>query len=130
MADHSDGWENGTLTNLDAVNVDTGIFTGRSPNDKYIVDDASTHDTIWWADGTSTGSDNKAISIDTWNHLQDISVTQLKGKRLFVMDGFCGANPDTRLSVRIVTEVAWMAHFFKNMFIRPTPEELENFTPD
>ena len=87
-------------------------------------------DTVWWADGKASGSDNKPINKETWAHLKDLSVKQLNGKKLYVMDGFCGANKDTRINVRLVTEVAWMAHFFKNMFIRPTTEELKNFKPD
>jgi len=125
------GYERGTLTTLGAVAVDTGKFTGRSPKDKYLVKDETTRDTVWWADGgASGGSDNKPISKETWAHLKEITLAQLNGRKLYVMDGFCGANPSTRLSVRLVTEVAWMAHFFKNMFIRPTEEELKNFKPD
>lgn len=124
------GYEKGTETDSGAVAVDTGKFTGRSPKDKYIVKDKSTQDTVWWADGTASGSDNKPLSPEAWEHLKAISLKQLNGKKLYVIDGFCGANKDTRLSVRLVTEVAWMAHFFKNMFIRPTEEELEDFRPD
>ncbi len=121
------GYEKGVVTALGAVTVDTGSFTGRSPKDKYIVKDENTKDTVWWSD---EGSDNKAISTDTWNELKKLSVEQLNGKKLYVIDGFCGANDATRLQVRLVTEVAWMAHFFKNMFIRPTEEELQSFKPD
>lgn len=124
------GYERGVVTNLGAVAVDTGKFTGRSPKDKYIVEDELTRNTVWWADGTDAGSDNKKLSQEAWQHLQDLSVKQLNGKKLYVMDGFCGANKETRLSIRLVTEVAWMAHFFKNMFIRPTEEELRQFKPD
>ncbi len=121
------GYEKGTVTALGAVNIDTGKFTGRSPKDKYIVKNNDSQNTVWWAD---QGSDNKAITQETWNHLKSLSITQLNNKTLYVMDGFCGANPETRLSVRLITEVAWQAHFFKNMFIRPTQEELNNFKPD
>lgn len=121
------GFEKSIETNLGAIAIDTGKFTGRSPKDKYIVKDEQTKDTIWWAD---EGSDNKAIDIKTWNILKDISTQQLSGKTLYIMDGFCGANPNTRLSVRLITEVAWQAHFFKNMFIRPSDEELKTFKPD
>ncbi len=124
------GYERGIVSSLGAVAVDTGRFTGRSPKDKYIVMDESTKSTVWWADGKASGSDNKPISKETWAHLKSVSVKQLNGKKLYVIDGFCGANKDTRLCVRLVTEVAWMAHFFKNMFIRPTAEELKNFKPD
>ncbi len=124
------GYERGVVTEFGAVAVDTGKFTGRSPKDKYIVDERSSHDTVWWASGRKEGSDNQPISETTWNHLQEICVYQLSGKKLYVMDGFCGANPATRLSIRLVTEVAWMAHFFKNMFIRPSESELKNFKPD
>ena len=125
-----EGYERGVVTTSVAVAVDTGKFTGRSPKDKYMVEDEITRSTIWWADGTSSGSDNKRLTPEAWAHLKDISLKQLNGKKLYVMDGFCGANKDTRLSIRLVTEVAWMAHFFKNMFIRPTDQELENFKPD
>ena len=124
------GYEKGIVSSLGAVAVDTGKFTGRSPKDKYIVMDESTKSTVWWADGKASGSDNKPISKETWEHLKALSVHQLTAKKLYVMDGFCGANKDTRISVRLVTEVAWMAHFFKNMFIRPTNEELNKFQPD
>jgi phosphoenolpyruvate carboxykinase (ATP) len=124
------GYAKGYETTSGAVAVDTGKFTGRSPKDKYIVEDAITKSTVWWADGTSQGSDNKRLSVDAWKHLKDIAVKELNGRTLYVMDGFCGANKSTRLSVRLVTEVAWMAHFFKNMFIRPTEQELKNFKPD
>ncbi|MDO2948657.1 phosphoenolpyruvate carboxykinase (ATP) [Aeromonas simiae] len=123
-----EGYERGVVTELGAVNVNTGIFTGRSPKDKYIVKDATTQDTVWWSDQGK--NDNKAITPEVWAHLKSLVTKQLSGKRLFVVDGFCGANPDTRLAVRIITEVAWQAHFVKNMFIRPSDEELENFEPD
>lgn len=121
------GFERGIVTSSGAVAVDTGRFTGRSAKDKYIVDDVATHDTVWWE---GTGSDNKRLSQTTWNHLKALSLTQLNDKKLYVIDGFCGANPETRMSIRLVTEIAWMAHFFKNMFIRPTQAELDKFQPD
>ncbi|MBL0014358.1 MAG: phosphoenolpyruvate carboxykinase (ATP) [Flavobacterium sp.] len=121
-----EGFEKGQLTELGAVNVMTGVFTGRSPKDKYIVDDSITKDTIWW-NSEKAVNDNKPISQDTWNALKETTVGQLSGKRLFVIDAFCGANENTRLKVRFVMEVAWQAHFVKNMFIRPTELELENF---
>ena len=124
-----EGYERGVVTELGAVSVDTGIFTGRSPKDKWIVDDETTRDTIWWTSDHSK-NDNKRINQETWSHLKSLVTEQLSGKRLFVIDGFCGANPDTRLSIRIITEVAWQAHFVKNMFIRPTEEELKTFKPD
>ncbi|PHM33169.1 phosphoenolpyruvate carboxykinase (ATP) [Xenorhabdus innexi] len=124
------GYEKGTLTNLGAVAVDTGIFTGRSPKDKYIVRDDVTRDTVWWADQGKGKNDNKPLSQETWSHLKGLVTQQLSGKRLFVVDAFCGANADTRLKVRFITEVAWQAHFVKNMFIRPSDEELIDFTPD
>ena len=101
------GYERGVLTNLGAVAVDTGIFTGRSPKDKYIVRDDTTRDTFWWADKGKGKNDNKPLSPETWQHLKGLVTKQLSGKRLFVVDAFCGANPDTRLSVRFITEVAW-----------------------
>ena len=125
-----EGYERGVLTNLGAIAVDTGIFTGRSPKDKYIVRDETTRDTLWWADKGKGKNDNKPLSPETWQHLKGLVTHQLSGKRLFIVDAFCGANADTRLSVRFITEVAWQAHFVKNMFIRPTDEELKNFTPD
>jgi phosphoenolpyruvate carboxykinase (ATP) len=120
------GFEKGQLTELGAVNVMTGEFTGRSPKDKYIVNDNVTKDTIWWTSDKAT-NDNKGISQDTWNALKENTAKQLSGKKLYVVDAFCGANENTRLKVRFIMEVAWQAHFVKNMFIRPTEEELENY---
>ncbi|CDF98391.1 phosphoenolpyruvate carboxykinase (ATP) [Avibacterium paragallinarum] len=124
-----EGFEKGTVTQSGAVAVDTGIFTGRSPKDKYIVLDEKTKDTVWWTSDAAK-NDNKPMNQATWQSLKDLVTKQLSGKRLFVVDAFCGANPDTRLAVRIVTEVAWQAHFVTNMFIRPSAAELENFKPD
>ena len=120
------GYEKGQLTELGAVNVMTGEFTGRSPKDKYIVKDSITENTIWW-NSDKAANDNKPISQETWNALKETTVNQLSGKRLFVVDAFCGANENTRLKVRFIMEVAWQAHFVKNMFIRPTEQELEHF---
>lgn len=120
------GFEKGQLSELGAVNVMTGEFTGRSPKDKYIVKDETTKDTIWWT-SEKAKNDNKPISTETWNALKEVSVNQLSGKKLYVVDAFCGANENTRLKVRFIMEVAWQAHFVTNMFIRPTAEELENF---
>ena len=130
LAPNLEGYERGVLTNLGAIAVDTGIFTGRSPKDKYIVRDDTTRDTVWWADKGKGKNDNKPLSEETWQHLKGLVTRQLSGKRLFIVDAFCGANADTRLSVRFITEVAWQAHFVKNMFIRPSDEELANFEPD
>lgn len=124
------GYERGTLTSLGAIAVDTGIFTGRSPKDKYIVRDDITRDTVWWADQGKGKNDNKPLSKEVWRDLKSLVTEQLSGKRLFVVDAFCGANADTRLKVRFITEVAWQAHFVKNMFIRPEQEELIDFKPD
>ena len=124
-----EGYEKGVVTNLGAVAVDTGIFTGRSPKDKYIVKDATTEEHMWWT-SDAVKNDNKPISQEIWNDLKEQVTEQLSGKRVFVIDGYCGANPDTRLSIRVITEVAWQAHFVKNMFIRPTEAELETFEPD
>ncbi|OGT21612.1 MAG: phosphoenolpyruvate carboxykinase (ATP) [Gammaproteobacteria bacterium RIFCSPHIGHO2_02_FULL_42_13] len=122
------GYEKGVLTQQHgAVSVETGRFTGRSAKDKYIVKDPQTEKHVWWK---AAGSDNQPIDQATWDYLKKISTQQLSEKTLYIIDGFCGANPDTRLCVRLVTEVAWQAHFFKNMFIRPSEEELENFKPD
>ncbi|HHR6224988.1 phosphoenolpyruvate carboxykinase (ATP) [Providencia alcalifaciens] len=125
-----EGYERGTVTTLGAVAVDTGIFTGRSPKDKYIVRDDITRDTVWWADQGKGKNDNKPMSQEVWSSLKHLVTEQLSGKRLFVVDAFCGANADTRLKVRFITEVAWQAHFVKNMFIRPSDEELVGFEPD
>ena len=122
------GFERGFVTDCGAVAVDTGIFTGRSPKDKYIVRDDSTTDNFWWSNQGK--NDNKPLSTENWQKLKQRVANQLSDNRLFVVDAFCGANPDTRLSVRFVMEVAWQAHFVKNMFIRPTEQELANFTPD
>jgi phosphoenolpyruvate carboxykinase (ATP) len=120
------GFEKGQLTELGAVNVMTGVFTGRSPKDKYIVKDSITEDTIWWNSDKAI-NDNKPISQNTWNALRDNTTKQLSGKKLYVVDAFCGANENTRLKVRFIMEVAWQAHFVTNMFIRPTEAELDNF---
>ncbi len=124
------GFEKGFKTNLGAVAVDTGIFTGRSPKDKYIVYEETSKNNIWWQDDTKKGSDNKPISQEIWNDLHDISKKQLSGKTLYVTDAYCGANENSRLKIRVITEVAWASHFVKNMFIRPTERELETFEPD
>ena len=123
-----EGFDKGVETELGAVNVKTGIFTGRSPKDKYIVRDETSADTVWWSDQGK--NDNKPMTPETWSHLKGLVTKQLSGKRLFVVDTFCGANEDTRIKVRFVTEVAWQAHFVKNMFIRPTEAELANYEPD
>lgn len=124
-----EGFEKGVVTTQGAVAVNTGIFTGRSPKDKYIVLDEKTKDTVWWTSDAAK-NDNKPMNQATWQSLKELVTKQLSSKRLFVVDAFCGANEDTRLAVRIVTEVAWQAHFVTNMFIRPTAEELANFKPD
>ena len=118
-----EGFEKGQLTELGAVNVMTGEFTGRSPKDKYIVKDAVTENTIWWSSDKAE-NDNKPISQNTWTALKETTVKQLSGKKLFVIDTFCGANVNSRLKVRFIVEVAWQAHFVKNMFIRPTDAEI------
>ena len=128
MRDDLEGFERATMTTLGAVAVDTGEFTGRSPKDKYIVKDDVTRDTLWWSDQGK--NDNKPIDQGVWNDLKDIVTEQLSGKRLFVVDTFCGANRNTRLAVRFITEVAWQAHFVKNMFIRPSDAELATYVPD
>ena len=124
-----EGYEKGQKTELGAVNVMTGIYTGRSPKDKYIVMDANSKDTVWW---TSEGykNDNHPMSEDVWAKVKDIAKKELSNKNLYVVDAFCGANKDTRMAVRFIVEVAWQAHFVENMFILPTAEELENFEPN
>jgi phosphoenolpyruvate carboxykinase (ATP) len=124
-----EGYEKGVVTELGAVAVDTGIFTGRSPKDKFIVKDATTEENMWWTND-KVKNDNKPMSQEAWSDLKTLVTGQLSNKRLFVIDGFCGTNPDTRLCIRIITEVAWQAHFVKNMFIRPTEEDLATFEPD
>ncbi len=128
-SDELNGYEQGHVTNLGAVNVYTGIYTGRSPKDKYIVMDDTTRDTLWWS-GSGHINDNKPISTEVWSDLKEIVTDHLSGQKLFVIDGFCGANKSSCLRVRFVMEVAWQAHFVKNMFIRPTEEELKDFEPD
>ncbi|MCQ2144403.1 MAG: phosphoenolpyruvate carboxykinase (ATP) [Bacteroidales bacterium] len=124
-----EGYEVGQNTELDAVNVMTGIYTGRSPKDKYIVMDENSKDTVWW---TTEGykNDNHPMSEAVWAQVKDIAKQELCNKNLYVVDAFCGANADTRMAVRFIVEVAWQAHFVTNMFIQPTAEELANFTPD
>ena len=124
-----EGYEKGQVSELGAVNVMTGIYTGRSPKDKFIVMDDNSKDTVWWT-SEEYKNDNHPASVETWNTVKDIAIKELSGKRLFVVDAFCGANKDTRMAIRFIMEVAWQAHFVKNMFIRPTAEELENFEPD
>lgn len=121
-----EGYEKGQVSDLGAVNVMTGIFTGRSPKDKYIVEDDVTKDTVWWTSPDSP-NDNKPTTQSVWNDLKSTVARQLSGKRLFVVDTFCGANEDTRLKVRFIVEVAWQAHFVTNMFLRPSAVELERF---
>ncbi len=123
------GFDKGQLTELNAVNVMTGIYTGRSPKDKYIVMDAKSKDTVWW---TTEGykNDNHPMSEEVWAQVKDLAKKQLSGKDLYVVDAFCGANKDTRMAVRFIMEVAWQAHFVLNMFIKPTAEELAEFQPN
>jgi phosphoenolpyruvate carboxykinase (ATP) len=123
------GFEKVQDTEFGAVNVMTGVYTGRSPKDKYILKDETTKDKLWWANEQSK-NDNKPIDIDVWNHLKSKVTNQLSNKKIYVVDAYCGANEDTCLKVRFVMEVAWQAHFVKNMFIRPSYEELLEFVPD
>ena len=123
------GYEVGKESELGAVNVMTGIYTGRSPKDKFIVDDENSHDTIWWT-SEEYKNDNHRATKEAWNACMEIARKELSNKRLFVVDAYCGANKDTRMAVRFIVEVAWQAHFIRNMFIKPTDEELENFEPD
>ena len=124
-----EGFDKGVLTELDAVNVMTGIYTGRSPKDKFIVVDENSKDTVWWT-SDEYKNDNHPASQEAWKAVKEIAVKELCGKKLYVVDAFCGANKDTRMAIRFIMEVAWQAHFVTNMFIRPTEEELENFEPD
>ena len=124
-----EGYEKGQVSELGAVNVMTGVYTGRSPKDKFIVVDDNSKDTVWWT-SDEYKNDNHPASQEAWKAVKDIAVKELSNKRLFVVDAFCGANKDTRMAIRFIVEVAWQAHFVKNMFIKPTAEELENFEPD
>ena len=124
-----EGYEVGQKTELGAVNVMTGIYTGRSPKDKFIVMDENSKDTVWWT-SDEYKNDNHPMTEETWAAVKDIAKKELSNKRLFVVDAFCGANKDTRMAVRFIVEVAWQAHFIKNMFIQPTEDELKDFEPD
>jgi phosphoenolpyruvate carboxykinase (ATP) len=124
-----EGYEVGQVTELGAVNVMTGIFTGRSPKDKYIVDDAQSHDKVWWT-SEEYKNDNHPMTEEVWAKVKEIAIKELSNKQLYVVDAFCGANEATRLAVRFIVEVAWQAHFIKNMFIQPTEKELETFEPN
>ena len=124
-----EGYEKGQVTELGAVNVMTGIYTGRSPKDKFLVKDATSENTVWWT-SEEYKNDNKPVTTETWNVLKDLAAKELSNKKLYVVDGYCGANEATRLKVRFIMEVAWQAHFVTNMFIRPSKEELESFEPD
>ena len=124
-----EGFDKGQLTELGAVNVMTGIYTGRSPKDKFIVMDDTSKDTVWWT-SKEFANDNHPMTEATWNTVKELAIKQLSGKKLYVVDAFCGANPDSRMAIRFIMEVAWQAHFVKNMFIVPTEEELANFEPN
>ncbi len=123
------GFDKGQLTELDAVNVMTGIYTGRSPKDKYIVMDEHSKDTVWWTT-PEYPNDNHVATKEVWETCKNLALDQLSNKNLYVVDAFCGANEDTRMAVRFIMEVAWQAHFVENMFIKPTAKELENFEPN
>ncbi len=124
-----EGYEKGVVTELGAVDVMTGVYTGRSPKDKFIVLDEKSENTVWWTT-PEYPNDNKKASQEAWNACKELALKELSNKKLWVVDGFCGANKDTRMAVRFIVEVAWQAHFVTNMFIRPTAEELADFTPD
>ena len=124
-----EGYEVGTVTDLGAVNVMTGIYTGRSPKDKFIVMDENSKDTVWWT-SDEFKNDNKPATQEAWKACKELALKELSNKKLYVMDVFCGTNKDTRMAIRFIMEVAWQAHFVKNMFIQPTEEELANFEPD
>ena len=124
-----EGYEKGQESELGAVNVMTGIYTGRSPKDKFIVMDKNSKDTVWWT-SDEYKNDNHPASEEAWSAVKDIAIKELSNKKLYVVDAFCGANKDTRMAIRFIVEVAWQAHFVTNMFIQPTEEELKNFEPD
>ena len=124
-----EGFDKGQVTELGAVNVMTGVYTGRSPKDKFIVMDENSKDTVWWT-SDAYKNDNHPASKETWDAVKKIAIDELSNKKLYVVDAFCGANKDTRMAIRFIVEVAWQAHFVKNMFIQPSKEELEDFKPD
>ena len=124
-----EGFDKGQVTELGAVNVMTGVYTGRSPKDKFIVMDENSKDTVWWT-SDAYKNDNHPASKETWEAVKKIAIDELSNKKLYVVDAFCGANKDTRMAIRFIVEVAWQAHFVKNMFIQPSEEELKNFKPD
>ncbi|MBR3405122.1 MAG: phosphoenolpyruvate carboxykinase (ATP), partial [Firmicutes bacterium] len=124
-----EGYDKGQLTELNAVNVMTGIYTGRSPKDKFIVVDENSENTVWWTT-PEYPNDNHRASKEAWDAVKKLAVEELCNKKLYVVDAFCGANKDTRMAVRFIMEVAWQAHFVRNMFIIPTEEELKTFEPD
>ncbi|MBR7090379.1 MAG: phosphoenolpyruvate carboxykinase (ATP), partial [Lachnospiraceae bacterium] len=123
------GYDKGQVTELGAVNVMTGVYTGRSPKDKFIVMDDKSKDTVWWTT-PEYPNDNHPATQEAWDACKKLAVEELSGKRLFVVDAFCGANKDTRMAVRFIMEVAWQAHFVTNMFIKPSAEEQASFKPD
>ena len=124
-----EGYDKGVNTELNAVNVMTGIYTGRSPKDKYIVKDAQSEDKVWWT-SEEYKNDNHPMSEEVWAKVKEIAIKELCNKDLYVVDAFCGANADTRMAIRFIMEVAWQAHFVRNMFIKPTPEEEASFEPN
>ena len=124
-----EGFDKGQVTELGAVNVMTGVYTGRSPKDKFIVMDENSKDTVWWT-SDAYKNDNHPASKETWEAVKKIAIDELSNKKLYVVDAFCGANKDTRMAIRFIVEVAWQAHFVKNMFIQPSEEELKDFKPD
>ena len=121
-----EGFEKGQVTELGAVNVMTGVYTGRSPKDKFFVKDATSENTVWWT-SDEYKNDNKPVDEKCWKAVKELATKELSNKKLYVVDAFCGANPNSRLKLRFIMEVAWQAHFVTNMFIRPTAEELANF---
>ena len=123
------GYDRGQETELGAINVMTGVYTGRSPKDKFIVDDETSHNTVWW-DSEEYHNDNHRASTEAWNAVKELAKKELSNKKLYVIDGFCGANKDTRMKVRFIMEVAWQAHFVMNMFIRPQNQEEFDQKPD
>ena len=124
-----EGFDKGQESELGAVNVMTGVYTGRSPKDKFIVMDENSKDTVWWT-SDEYKNDNHPATKEAWDTVKDIAIKELSNKKLYVVDAFCGANKDTRMAIRFIVEVAWQAHFVTNMFIKPTAEELEVFEPD
>jgi len=123
------GFDKGQVTELGAINVMTGVYTGRSPKDKFIVVDENSKNTVWWTT-PEYPNDNHPATKEAWETCKQIAIKELSNKKLYVVDGFCGTHKDTRMKVRFIMEVAWQAHFVTNMFIRPKNQAEFDQEPD